>query len=105
MTPERFERTLRRANVLCARALRTLPDGERHLLAFPHRVEGRAGAGRLMEEVLGAVGSGDEAEAFVGDALDGAGRVWCHGVAAPEGRWAVDVRDGAGWRRASVEDL
>src|SRR6187397_1662666 len=63
-------------DVLGAWTLRSLANGEGHLLAFAHRVEWRAGAGRLMEEVLGAVRGGDEAETFVGDALNGAGSWW-----------------------------
>ena len=59
-------------DVLGARALRALADLERHAVAFPERVERRANARRLMEEVLDAVGCGDEAKPTVGQPLDSA---------------------------------
>ena len=39
-----------------------LADLERHAVAFPEQVERLADARRLMEEVLDAVGRGDEAK-------------------------------------------
>ena len=59
-------------DVLGARALRALADGERHALAFAHGVEWRTRARGLVKEVFGALRRGDEAEALVRDALDGA---------------------------------
>src|SRR5687767_4818217 len=64
-------------DVLGARTLRALADGERHGVALAHGVERLARARRLVEEILGAVGRGDEAEAFVRDALDCAGGGHC----------------------------
>jgi hypothetical protein len=64
------EECLGRNDVLSARALRALADGERHGLAFAHGVEWRTRARGLMKEIFGAVRRGDEAEAFVRDALD-----------------------------------
>jgi len=60
------------ANVLGAGALGALPDGEGHGIALAQRVERGAGARRVVEEVFGAFGRGDEAEALVGESLDGA---------------------------------
>ncbi len=67
---------LRRDDVLGARAFRALPDGERHAVALAHRVEGRARAGGLVEEVFGTVRSDDEAETLVRQAFDGAFGCW-----------------------------
>jgi hypothetical protein len=61
---------LRRDDILGARAFRALADGERHVLAFAHGVERSARARGLMKEVLGTVRRGDEAEAFIRNALD-----------------------------------
>ena len=63
---------LRGGDVLGAGALRALTDLERDAVALPERIERRARARGLMEEVLRAVGRGDEAEAAVGQSLDGA---------------------------------
>jgi len=59
-------------DVLGAGTFRALADGECHILAFAHGVKWRARARGLMKEVLRAVRCGDEAEALVRDALDGA---------------------------------
>lgn len=61
---------LRRDDILGARAFGALADGERHVLAFAHGVEGRARARGLVKEVFGTVRRADEAEAFVRNALD-----------------------------------
>jgi len=58
------------ADVLGPGTLRTLTDSERDRLALPQLVEGRAGAGGLMEEVLKAFGRGNETEPSVGNAFD-----------------------------------
>ena len=49
-----------------------LADLERHAVAFPEQVERLADARRLMEEVLDAVGRGDEAKPTIGQTLDSA---------------------------------
>ena len=61
---------LGRNDVLGARAFRALADGERHALALAQGVEWRTRARGLVKEIFGAVRRGDEAEAFVRDALD-----------------------------------
>src|SRR5688572_16579795 len=64
-------------DVFRARALRALADRKGDLLTLPHRIERRAGAGGLVEEVFRPIRGCDEAETLVGDALDGAGSC-CH---------------------------
>ena len=66
-------RLLGRCDVLGAGALWALAERKRHAIAFAHRVDWRARARGLVEEVFDAVGCGDEAEAPVGNALDRAG--------------------------------
>jgi len=69
---ERSRVRLRRANVLGAGTLRALPDGKGDGIALAQRVERGAGARRIVEEIFGAFGRRDEAEALVGKSLDGA---------------------------------
>src|SRR6185436_10055825 len=57
-------------HVLRSRTLRTLPDVERHALAFAQVVKPCALARGLVKEILDAVGSGDEPESLVGESLD-----------------------------------
>ena len=64
------EECLGRNDVLGARAFRALADGERHALALAQGVEWRTRARGLVKEIFGAVRRGDEAEAFVRNALD-----------------------------------
>ena len=89
---------LRRDDVLGARALRALADGERHAVAFAHGVERRARAGGLVKEVFGAVRRDDEAEALVRDALDGAGG-WAMCRSSEE---LAEIGRVLGWFRVSV---
>src|SRR5688572_29555512 len=61
---------LRRVDVLGARSLRPLADGERHVLTFPQVIKPHRAAGGLMEEIFVTVGRRNEAEALVRHALD-----------------------------------
>ena len=62
---------LDRADVLAAGTLRTLALFERHCLTHPELVEGDAGAGRLVEEILIAIVGQNETESlFTDEALD-----------------------------------
>ena len=90
---------LRRDDVLGARTLRALPDGERHAVALAHRVERRARAGGLVEEVFGTVGSDDETETLVRQALDGA--LWLLACVDPLRNWPK-LAACYGWFRVSV---
>jgi len=91
-----------RNDVLGARAFRALADGERHALALAHGVEWRTCARGLVKEVFGAVRRGDEAEAFVRDALDRA--VGSHlSILWRTGRnWPRDLPSGSWSRRTPV---
>src|SRR5688500_5140504 len=60
-------RTLDGLDVLTARTLGAVADVEGDCLPFSELVEGRAGAGRLMEKILSAITSGDEPEPLVSD--------------------------------------
>src|SRR4030095_8720445 len=88
---------LGRNDVLGARAFRALADGERHVVAWAHGVEWRTRTRGLVKEIFGALGRGDEAEPFFGDALDRAvvrhvyilwrtGRNWPRDL--PSGSWS-----------------